>query len=366
MAANDQPIELVLLTGAGASVGLAHPGVTIPAMKDWSDQLTGALGARDPGVALLVHLHYGMEGIDFERQLGRFFASARAFRDARDLMLDTSHLTLNLPPPFNSLPRTGIEDWHTQATAKINQVSEVMHESLYKLFSRPQFDSPEARRWYLSVLDTLGIGPNGTNWVYATTNYDTVGEEALEEDFRVEWGDRHRRRLSEVTVDPETLLANVSTSLPVLHLHGCIGWYRRSADEGGQAIAVNSDTYQPGFGTPIVMLPDPNKVYDSDPVINSIWDQFNEALSRARRVLVLGHSLNDEQIVSALKRVDPDRLAVTAYGHASDPSKPESNADPILQIVDENLPGATIIPIRFGDDHAPGPVLLESWAAKFR
>ena len=33
--------------------------------------------------------------------------------------------------------------------------------------------------------------------------------------------------------------------------------------------SFTSGRYQPGFGMPIVMLPDPNKVYDSDPVIDT-------------------------------------------------------------------------------------------------
>jgi hypothetical protein len=308
-----------------------------------------------------------MEAMEFERQLGRFFASARAFRDAQELMVNTSHFAATLPAPLNAFTRPNIEDWHRQSTFKIDQVSEVVHETLYALFARPQFDPHRARQAYLELLNTIGIGPGATNWVYATTNYDSVGDEALENDFHIEWGERRRRRVSEVIVDPDTLLDNVGSSVPILHLHGAIGWYRRSAGEGGQAIAVGNDSYQPGFGTPIVMLPDPNKVYDSDPVINSIWGQFNEALSRAMRVLVLGHSLNDDQILSAIvNRADPTSVGVTVYGHASDPTVPYANNDPILAILGEHLPQAMPIPIRFGEAGVPAPRQLAVWAEKFR
>ncbi len=91
----DRDIELVLVTGAGASVGLGASGTRIAAMKEWANHLSGALGARDPGIALLVGLRFGMDGMEFEQQLGRFFASARAFRDARDLMVNTSHFNGN-------------------------------------------------------------------------------------------------------------------------------------------------------------------------------------------------------------------------------------------------------------------------------
>ena len=41
------------------------------------------------------------------------------------------------------------------------------------------------------------------------------------------------------------------------------------------------------------MLPDPDKEYDKDNIINTLWDQFAQALRRAKRVFVLGHSLNN-------------------------------------------------------------------------
>lgn len=72
-------IELVLVTGAGASCGLGANGKRIAAMKEWSERLTGALG-MDPGSALLVKLSYGIDGMEFERRLGSFIAQATAFR----------------------------------------------------------------------------------------------------------------------------------------------------------------------------------------------------------------------------------------------------------------------------------------------
>lgn len=367
--ADASDIELVLVTGAGASTSFGAGGSRIPAMQEWANHLTGALTTRDPGVALLVHLSYQMSGPDFERQLGRFFASARAFQDARELMVDTSHFAHTLPPPLDQLlTRPNVEQWHDQATSKIDQVSEVVHESLYSLFGRPSVDIQRARDAYGTLLNTIGLGPGADNWVYATTNYDTIGDEALEGlNYRLEWGERHPIRAGDTTIEPERLLDRVRGGVPLLHLHGRIGWYRRSAKEGGRPIVVNNDTYQPGFGTPIVMLPDPNKVYDSDPVINTIWTQFGDALSRARRVLVLGHSLNDDQIVEAIAtRANPEAVGVTVYAQQSDPRQPNVPGDPILGIVEERLPQAKIIPIRFGEDRVPEPIVLKEWADEFR
>jgi hypothetical protein len=48
------------------------------------------------------------------------------------------------------------------------------------------------------------------------------------------------------------------------------------------------------------MLPDPAKVYDQDDIIIAMWREFSEALARAKRVFVLGHSLNDQYLLRAL------------------------------------------------------------------
>jgi hypothetical protein len=336
-------------------------------MKEWADHLTGKLGSRDPGSAILVHLQYGMDGMEFERRLGKFLAAARSFTDARDLMLDSSNITY--PPPISQLmTRPNVEQWHQSVTFQIEQIFETVHESLYSLFGEPSFDLTRARASYEQLLAQLGISARSANWVYATTNYDRIGDEALEAaGFRIAWGERQRIRISETIIDADTLLAGVKTTVPVMHLHGRIGWHRRRASEGGNAIAVNAAAYQPGFGTPIVMLPDPNKVYDSDPVINVIWSQFEEALQRAKRILVLGHSLHDEQIVDAIARfADMATVAITVYGHQYDSAQPNWNEDPILGVRAELLPQATIIPIRFGEEGAPSPKLLDDWLGRVR
>lgn len=84
-------------------------------------------------------------------------------------------------------------------------------------------------------------------------------------------------------------------------------------------------------------------------------------------MLVLGHSLNDDQIVDAIAtRADPESVGVTVYGHPSDPRQPFAQNDPILDIHSERLPQATLIPIRFGEGGVPAPSVLKEWADQFR
>jgi hypothetical protein len=83
------------------------------------------------------------------------------------------------------------------------------------------------------------------------------------------------------------LLDGMPRFVPVLHVHACVGWFRR---QGGPAYSNSSAAYAEGFGIPIVMLPDLEKEHETDPVISAIWTEFAKRLGRARRVLVLGHS----------------------------------------------------------------------------
>jgi hypothetical protein len=105
--------------------------------------------------------------------------------------------------------------------------------------------------------------------------------------------------------------------------------------------------HNPGFGTPIVMLPDPANQYDSDSVIDLLWRQFGSVLERATQVLVLGHGLNDQALVEILRtNVKPlHRLAVTVFGHPADPDAPVAAHDPVIARVEEELPEARWIPI---------------------
>jgi hypothetical protein len=90
-------------------------------------------------------------------------------------------------------------------------------------------------------------------------------------------------------------------------------------------------------------------VYDQDDVINSLWQQFAEALARAKRVLVLGHSLNDSFLLRALiQNVQPfGRIAVTVLEDEQDQDQPHHSAGPVLAKISQNLVNAAIVPMRF-------------------
>ncbi len=116
----------------------------------------------------------------------------------------------------------------------------------------------------------------------------------------------------ELRVEP-SLLGSMPRNVPVLHLHGKVGWFRR---DGRPRSTVPNERFEPVAGPPIVMLPDLEKDYAADPIIESLWRQFEDALRRARRVFILGHSLHDEALIEALTQnlERLDRVAVTYLG----------------------------------------------------
>ena len=204
--------------------------------------------------------------------------------------------------------------------------------------------------------------------MYATTNYDWIGEAALSQlGRRPEWGERRDvigpGMGGPVTVDVERLLDGLPRTTPVLHLHGAVGWYRR-ADPS--AVIVANARYDPDFGVPVVMLPNPAKDYASDTLVQSLWTQFNDALRRPSMVLVLGHSLNDAALVDALRsNVAPlYRVAVTLLASESDSNQVDESASSTEERLTEVMPEATMIPLRFGLEFKPPTQKLAQWAER--
>jgi hypothetical protein len=363
--ADERDIELVLVTGAGASrnLGVREP---LPLMSDWSTYLVRKLASGPMHYLAMTGLDPTLDGMEFERRLGAFLAGRLAFTQARALIeasagLQFQNTTLNNPQL--------LEDYHRTVDAHLTSIVTLIQESLYELFARPEFDLELAAKSYGDLLQQLGINRSTTNWVYATTNYDPIAEMALERlGYEMDWGEK-QQAIGGSAVRVAGLIDALARARPLLHLHGRVGWFRRADSAGNiETYATATQDYQPTYGTPIIMLPDPNKLYDADDVVNAIWQQFTIALQRAKRVLVLGHSLNDATLVTALaENVAPTaRIAVTVLGNPSpgytdDPIDP---SDPTIRLVEANLSGARIVPIRFGDREAAQGTGLEQWTER--
>jgi hypothetical protein len=349
----DRDIEFVLVTGAGASRAFGVNGMMLPLMADWSSALVKKLRTGGFGYVEATGLSEECTPQEFEAQLGLFLRQVVAFQQIERLVGVSRNFPLGEPQQSLLRAEGVLEAWHSGMVFQLSQVVKLIHESLYDLFAEPAVDIDAAAVAYGELLGTLGIGPS-TSWVYATTNYDTIGEIVI---ARLggfpDWGEPPQLgNYAERRLHVDDLIEGIPRYVPVLHIHGRVGWYRRTDPSGTTTVySTPAMQYQEGFGVPIVMLPDPDKEYDTDSLIDSIWAQFNNALRRARRVLVLGHSLNDTAVVQALREnvETPSDLAVTVLADERDPNEPSKAAAAELERLRRELPGAAMIPMRFGD-----------------
>jgi hypothetical protein len=352
----EKDIDLVLVTGAGASHEFGVNHSKMPLMSAWSDALVDKIGKSSWAYLEATGLTKDLGGPEFEQRLGRFLQMAQALPQV-DQVLKPS-LEFQAPPP--NLNEQSLRQWHQNAMFHVGKITNLIHESLYEAFSYEHMDLDAAAQAYGMLLGQLGIN-NTHSMVYATTNYDLVGEYVIERLSGLpDWGERHNlMNQGESPLRVERLLDGMPRYVPVLHLHGRIGWYLRD----GRPISANITRHNEGFGIPIVMLPDPDKDYDLNPVIFSLWSQFEEALRRARRVLVLGHSLNDRSLIEALRQnVTPaERVAVTVLGESGQPAVIASDTGRVSEILSQDLPSASIIPIYFAQNSVSIEEAVAAW-----
>lgn len=134
-------------------------------------------------------------------------------------------------------------------------------------------------------------------------------------------------------------------TVPVLHLHGAVGWYLQ---RDGHVIHQYADhPYNPTLGVPLFLPPDPLKDPLTNPHVALIWDQFHRALAGATHVLLIRHSLNDPPLVRSIRdHARQAKIGVTAHFE-----------DWAHKAVREHKPGenshfpestVTVIPMSFG------------------
>jgi hypothetical protein len=229
-------------------------------MGDWSKAVIDKIAkGGSPGHRQLIDLDAHMDGPTFEQHLGNFLRRAQAFTAVEPFLkpsLDLFDARQELKMIVNQ-SQSVLDSWYQSTRAGINQLLQWLNETLFELFGSPGINDYAATQAYGWLLRELQITPQST-LVYATTNYDHVGEIALEKlDFLVDWGRPVQVRSSpDVTLRVEKLLAGLGRAIPVLHLHGRLGWFLR---EDGTVGDMQVDTFSTQWGTPVVMWPDDRK-----------------------------------------------------------------------------------------------------------
>jgi hypothetical protein len=299
---------------------------------------------------------------EFESRLGRFLHEVQAFK-AIGRLAEISVKFPHIPEQAKSLNL--LKDWHQQTNHQLDQITDVLNDSLYDSFANGAYDVAAANRAYAGLLNVLGITPQH-HMVCATTNYDPILEVALRESgWRTYWGEPPSAGVgSDSKLDVSGMLDTMPGFTPVLHLHGRVGWYRRDGD----VYCARTSKHSKEYGVPVVMYPDLKKSYEDDPVIATMWSQFEQALQRAKRVFVLGHSLHDPKLVATIATSldDFERLAVSTYAPPEQTAVAREAASYVEKVVSEQLGNARRIPMVFGTDPQAGHEMISAWLGQTR
>jgi hypothetical protein len=316
-------MDLVLVTGAGASRRLGEPEDLLPLMQDWADALCTALDAVEPNLASACRLAPGMNGQQFEEALGLLLRWEQV-RSLEERFAGLGGVNAG------QQERPAIE--YRQRTAnRLGRIMGAVNETLYQQFGQERVSDERAAEAYGSLLRFLDV----SDLVVATTNYDRAGEAALQVLGREVNTGFVRTGPRTPTLNVRGLMESNGDAVPYLHLHGAVGWYER---DGTVYDFYGDQPFNPTLGTPVVLYPDPDKDPTNDATVSDLWREFRIALGRADHVLVLGHSLHDPALVDAIRAAEPYKLAVTVF------------RDEEVAWVAERLPAAIPMQMDFGPD----------------
>lgn len=361
-------IDLVLVTGAGASREFGARDKPLPLMADWSNALFEKLWKANTSYLEMTGLKKDLPGEKFEERLGTFLRQVQAFPSVADLIAQS----MSLPDTPNDLKAQGVLDrWIKNLTSHQGEILELINESLYEQFANRYLNVDGAAKAYEILLAALEVKPKFNSLVVATTNYDPLAEAALQKlGYLPDWGmSAYSRGQEEVFINVDNILEGMPRYTPVLHLHGRVGWHRRTGEDNRVYAQWSPQYSRHNSEIPVVMLPDPEKTYDGDDVINTIWGQFTEALSRAKLVFVLGHSLNDKRLVEALRHyVDsPERIIISLLADGDNTERFDQNLGTfVFDFIAKQFPDATLIPMKFREEPTFSIVKIPDLIKQFR
>jgi hypothetical protein len=350
MVGNEQVRRRVLVvTGAGASQGIASREGALPLMRAWATGLREALDEGDRGVADVIGLKVDLDGDLFEERLGDFLA----FQANLGLVHGLRRLGLQ---PVGS-GTTQIDQWLTVATDRCDRLVHAIWTNLYENFGFRSFNGQLAAQAYDHLRGWFSQQP--THLSIATTNYDLSAEEAFRLLGSTVLDGFSGSAYTAQTLDLDDLMNRRLESVeyvPVLHLHGAVGWYRSSDGSGSITRHPADQPYYPHLGPPALLLPDGRKTISSLVGAERVWDAFQVLLDEASHVLVLGHSLHDKHLVELIK--GGPRVAVAWHLDELTTDDAQRSA---RDYVNRKLPGAAFIPCSFGPQTMADRGVINDW-----
>ncbi len=255
--------RVMILTGAGASTALGRDK-PLAMMSEWATSLVEELGYA----AELLGLTPSMDGDRFEAALGRFLRFAEALPTVEPL-----HKLGGMQSLIGdgTQVQTVLDSraWLNFATQNVNAIRRVVWQNLYEQFTMDRVDEEKAYRSYKRLHDLIRNSLRRDDQdpiflVHATTNFDRAIEAAIDlESERVNANIVSKDGFISTFAGrrpqwaPNTLeSADHDGIIPVLHLHGAVGWY---FTEDGTIQSRPSDEKIDDRLTPALLLPDDTK-----------------------------------------------------------------------------------------------------------
>lgn len=353
---------MMVITGAGASANLGADKTALPMMKGWAADLVPRLGFAANQLGLTEET----DGPAFEAIIGRLLAFANALPAVANLAFMGEQTNVVGNGPRNG---TGVQfnQWHNAAISNNAAIIRTIWASLYESFGRDRIDDDKASYAYSSLhrLIRNSFPEKAPHYItHATTNFDAAIEVAIQAstepfvellDGFVPASGNARPRWAPNLFSASRL--DSDGRIPVLHLHGAVGWYYDTQDPN---VIRRQPTDEPLDDrlVPALLLPDDTKRPDLFPApLAEVWAQFEILLRDATHVFIVGHSLHDEHLVRAVKASEkPTAVLVLAEpdSHGKWKVKYPEQKDEMMS----KLPKATLIPGNFGrgygrDDEIP-------------
>ena len=274
--------EVVLLFGAGASQSLG-----IPAMGGMFDEFVEYTRSRSKNDLRVCKLFADTLGVP--RDLEEFLLASNAAIEFPDRGL------FALVGKMVS-PRAGekLKGFKSRMRAEISEI-EHARNSVLDFMSNKCFQFNRD----LAVEQLTGLVRVVANKGYPifTTNYDFSVEHVAEENA-VDLNDNFKKRNRRFLWDPNISFSNAS-GLTLVKLHGSVTWY---LDESKQIEKLDIPTSINKAGKRVerlVVFPTRFKdIYDQS--FFALYSKFLSALSNAKCLIVVGHSLRDEYLRAAI------------------------------------------------------------------
>lgn len=302
-------------------------------MSGWATDLVEALGIR----AEQIGLRADMPGDEFETALGSFLAFEKA------LPVVGKFGYVGTP----GAPQMGVDSnfqaWFNTANGAVQEVRHALWHNLFVTYGRDQIDDVAATTQYDALHAALRVadGSGPESWIaHATTNYDTAIETAL--GSKAKDGFVERSGQGSPVYAPDTLTSGWESTaeIPVVHLHGAVGWYYR---QDGSITRLPADENYDDRRAPALLLPDDTKGVDTftKPQVET-WGQFRRLLQMSTHVVFIGHSLHDAHIVDAVVERDLS-VCVIAHGKRDSTGTLPRPADSKVSQVRSYIPKAFVV-----------------------